>query len=155
MKRAIPLVFVFFLMSSAFALEMGNPIRVQSADVNVIIIGNGTISGSIGANDTIEIKLQTFSGNETQGVIGITEILQIGNRTINATHESDEFGNRYAIFKISNIESRIIITIKFVLTLFEILKINPNNEINKIVADRQNIGIILILIFILFSLQIF
>ena len=105
MKRAIPLVFVFFLMSSAFALEMGNPIRVQSADVNVIIIGNGTISGSIGANDTIEIKLQTFSGNETQGVIGITEILQIGNRTINATHESDEFGNRYAIFKISNIES--------------------------------------------------
>ena len=93
------------VLSGAYALEMGNPIRVKSADVNVIIIGNGTISGSIGANDTVEIKLQTFSGNETQEIAGITEILQIGNRTINAAHESDEFGNKYAIFKISNIES--------------------------------------------------
>lgn len=92
-------------LSGAFALEMGNPIRVQSADVNVVITGNGTISGNIGAGDTVEIKLQTFSGNETQEMLGIAEILQIGSRTIYATHESDAFGNRYAIFKISNIES--------------------------------------------------
>ncbi len=92
-------------ISGAYALEMGNPVRVQSADVNVVITGNGTISGSVGANDTIEIKLQTFSGNETQEILGIMEALQIGNRTINATHESDAFGNRYAIFRISNIES--------------------------------------------------
>ncbi|MBI2529856.1 MAG: transglutaminase domain-containing protein [Candidatus Diapherotrites archaeon] len=93
------------ILSNAYALEMGNPVRVQSADVNVIIVGDGAISGSIGAGDTIEIKLQTFSSNEAQEVLGISEALQIGSRAINATHETDGLGNKYAIFKIGNIES--------------------------------------------------
>jgi len=101
--QKIAFAFIVLLLSaSCFAAEteIRNSSEVQGVRANIVVEGTGQIKGDLKGN-TAEIEALSFKDFESQTVISLIEVLEINGKQISGQANYDEWGNRYALFKVN------------------------------------------------------
>ena len=95
------LALLVFLCTSAFSVEIENSTAMQTVRAHVLIEGQGSITGSLNGTEA-KIEILSFRDTEYQKIISLEETLEINGRQVLAEPKEDEFGNRYALFKVKS-----------------------------------------------------
>ncbi|MBN1940654.1 MAG: transglutaminase domain-containing protein [Candidatus Diapherotrites archaeon] len=99
MGKKICIVF-FLILANGLVFAVENPKTLQSVTAEVFVSAKGSISGDIGSVP-VTIKALSFSETDSQKIIQLKQYLQINEKTVPPKIESDEWGNRYAVFSFS------------------------------------------------------
>jgi len=96
----VPLITAMLLLFCSNIAAIENPVTVQSVKAEIVITGNGEITGNLGSREAI-FKVISFSETENQKVLSLDERLEINGKTIRGERGQDKYGNSYAVFKIN------------------------------------------------------
>lgn len=113
MHKNFLLLFILIFGGVTYA-ESFYPISISNMEATVRIHGHGTIE-DLASGSNVELTVLTFQDSEFQKVEIITERLLIGDTIVLPEYILDEFGNKYANFKIpknGNFEFELIANIK-------------------------------------------
>ncbi len=109
-------MFLVLLCSSIVAIELPFPTTIQELDAIVSLSASGTISEPGG---TVTLKVLSFQETSEQKISSLRQVLTINGKEILGEIESDDYGNRYAVFEVNEagsfvyvIEAEIIRTVK-------------------------------------------
>ncbi|MFA4855727.1 MAG: transglutaminase domain-containing protein [archaeon] len=98
------LTLLVFLCTGAFSAEIENSTAMQTVRAHVLIEGQGSITGSLNGTEA-KIEILSFRDTEYQKIILLEETLEINGKQVRAEPKEDEFGNRYALFKVKSVGS--------------------------------------------------
>jgi len=130
-KLAIVLLTLTLLCQACLALEIEGQGILQSVKAEVVIEGSGEISGNLQGVD-VEIEILSFKENQNQKVLSLEESLEINGKNVLAEEKEDEFGNRYALFKVGETGSfsyRIEAVVETGMTLPDLQEYDLETEI--------------------------
>jgi transglutaminase-like putative cysteine protease len=80
--------------------------QIQGMEATIIVEGDGVITGELNPGQEITLHMLSFKEREGQQILELTEELYIGDQTIIAEHEEDEFGNQFALFRITELPAQ-------------------------------------------------
>jgi len=98
-KTAIFLAVLLFC-STCFGAEIENAIMVESVRASIVLEGSGEVSGRL-QNKEVEIEVLSLRETESQHILSLNETLEINGKTVLPETSRDEWGNNYALFKVS------------------------------------------------------
>ena len=78
------------------------PMQVKSFTGQVMVQGSGTVIGSLTGGQKITLKVLSFREVPGQEVISLSENLYVNGQAFEAEPEFDEWGNRFAVFTITD-----------------------------------------------------
>ena len=90
---------LLLLASACTAQEFPFPSTVQEIDARVVLSSGGTISGNL--RGPIKLKVLSFQNTAEQEITQIKQTLEINGKNVEAKTESDDYGNRYAVFEVN------------------------------------------------------
>lgn len=101
-----------------------NPTQVQGMELEARIEGSGEITGELQPGQEIELRLLSFSNTRQQEIIELREQLFIGEQIVNASSDTDEFGNHYAVFTLTELPEN-----EFTYELYAKIRTNKHNAL--------------------------
>ncbi len=134
---------VFLLIAVTLFCEIGfaeidfnAPTSVKGIKARVLIEGQGNISGEL-EGGTVKISVLTFRDESRTTIHSLSEKLKINEKEIEAVHETDEVGNKYAVFEVRETGEFEFFIDAIVETNIEITGLRDYNLINGITLNEE------------------
>ncbi|MCX6798976.1 MAG: transglutaminase family protein [Candidatus Diapherotrites archaeon] len=92
--------FLAIIAGNCFAAEIADPTTIKSMTAKITAGGSGTITGQLNGG-SVKIDVLSFSETQNQKVLSLKETLSINGKSISPSARTDDYGNRRAVFEIS------------------------------------------------------